>query len=361
MEDKSNKIFNENPLEILYLSFNQDTSCISIGSESGFKIVNTCPFLDLYFRDMKGGIGIVEMLNNTNILALVGGGKKPKYPVNEFILWDEEKGDKIGRIKLKQKILNVKLKEKKIYIVTSEKIYVFNFDLNLIDALESKNPLGLISLCYKEDIVAYPDRKIQGYIRIKNYDKKKNCILSAHNTPLSFIQLNQEGTLISTSSLKGTIVRIYNIINGLLVKEVRRGKEGSFINYISFEPTNKYLAVFSDRKTIHLFFLNNANGNNEENQNKKSKIISEEEEEKKNDGEISNIDKKSVFNGFNKFIKFFGAEYSFTKFKINCNKCICSFGTDNTINIATYDGKFYQVGFEPVNNSESFKIQEEKF
>ena len=360
MEDKSNKIFNEDPSEILYLSFNRDTACISVGSESGFNILKTYPFLDLYYRDMKGGIGIVEMLNNTNILALVGGGKSPKYPVNELILWDEEKGDKIGRIKLKQKIMNVKLKEEKIYIVTSEKIYVFNFNLNLIDALESKNPLGLISLCYKEDIVAYPDRKLQGYIRIKNYDKKKNYLFCAHKTPLSFIQLNQDGNLISTSSLKGTLVRIYNIINGLLVKEVRRGTEGSFINYISFDPSNKYLAVFSDRKTIHLFLLNNVNGNNEENQNQKSRIISEEEE-KKNDGEIIGINKKSVFNGFNKFFKYFGAEYSFTKFKINCNKCICSFGTDNIINIASYDGKFYQVGFEPVNNSESFKIQEEKF
>ena len=68
-----------------------------------------------------------------------------------------------------------------------------------------------------------------------------------------------------------------------------------------------------------------------------------------------------MFNGLNKFIKYFGAEYSFTKFKIHFNKAICAFGPDNTIIIVTYDGKYYQVGFDPVNNSESFKIQEEKF
>ena len=356
MQEQPQKILNNNFSEILYISFNQDSSCISIGSESGFKIINACPFLDLYYRDMKGGIGIVEILNNTNILGLAGGGKNPKYPLNEFVLWDEEKGEEIGNIKLKKDILNIKLKENKIYIVTSEKIYLFDFNLNLIDVLESKNSFGLISLCYKEDIIAYPDKKIEGYIRIKNYDKKLNYFFFAHRTPLSCLHLNQEGNLIATSSLKGTLVRIYNILNGNLIQEVRRGHESSFINYISFDPSQKYFAVVSDRKTIHLFFLSDNNLiNNGDNNNIKSKIISEEEEEKKN--EIVD-NKKSVFN---KFINYFGSEYSFTRFKINYNKAICNFGPDNTIIIVTYDGKYYQVGFDPINNSESFKIQEEKF
>ena len=361
MQEIQKKIFNENPSEILYLSFNQESTCISLGTETGFKRINACPFLDLYYRDMKGGVGIVEMLNNTNLLALVGGGKNPIYPPNELILWDEEQGKEIGRIKLKKKIINVKLKENRIYIVTEEKIFLFDFNLNLIDAFESKNPFGLISLCYKEDIIAYPDKKIQGYIRIKNYDKKMNYFFLVHKTPLSCIQLNHEGNLIATSSLKGTLVRIYNIINGILMKEVRRGTDASFINHIAFDPTQKYFAVASDKKTVHLFFLNNANLNlNEDNNNlRKSRIISEEEEKKNEIIDIEN--KKSGLNGINKFIKFLGSEYSFTKYKINFNKAICSFGPDNTVIIVTYEGKYYQIAFDPVSNSESFKIQEEKF
>ena len=91
MEEESNKILNENPNEILCVNFNQDGSCIAIGTETGFKIINTLPFLDVCYQNMGGGIGIIEMLNTTNIFGLVGGGKNPKYPVNELIIWDQEK------------------------------------------------------------------------------------------------------------------------------------------------------------------------------------------------------------------------------------------------------------------------------
>ena len=104
----------------------------------------------------------------------------------------------------------------------------------------------------------------------------------------------------------------------------------------------------------------NNNNNTEQNHQNKSRIILEEEE-KKNEGSDIIDDKKGVFYGFNKFFKYFGSEYSFTKFKINFSKSICTFGPDNSIFVVSYDGKYYQVGFDPINNSESYKIQEERF
>lgn len=390
MQGQVKKILNDNPNEILYINFNQDGTCIAVGTETGFKIINISPFLDLYYKDLNGGIGIIEMLYKTNILALVGGGKNPKFKLNELIIWDEEKDAQICKITTKYKILNTKIRENKIYIANKSQILVFDFNtLNLIETLETKNIRGLISLCYKEDIVAYPDIQHEGTVKIKNYDTNKEDTLKAHKTPLNCIQLNQDGTMIGTCSLKGTLIRVYNIANKQLIREVRRGAESANVNCISFDISQKYFIVVSDRKTIHLFFLINNNNTNNITNNSENQISSdiektesvdkiekiEVEEVNNNNGNnnnsINNINneenknRKSIFEGMSNFLgvgkRYFGSEWSFARMKINISKSIAIFKPDNCIIIVTYEGKFYQASFDPINGGECIKIQEEKF
>jgi hypothetical protein len=42
-------------------------------------------------RDLKGGIGIVELHYASNIMALVGGGLYPKFQDNKVIIWNDGK------------------------------------------------------------------------------------------------------------------------------------------------------------------------------------------------------------------------------------------------------------------------------
>lgn len=51
------------------------SSCISVGTRSGYKIYNCEPF-GRCFNEAPGGIGIVEMLFCTSLVALVGAGDK---------------------------------------------------------------------------------------------------------------------------------------------------------------------------------------------------------------------------------------------------------------------------------------------
>ena len=65
--------------------------------------------------DLGGGIRIIEMLYRCNIVALVGGGKNPKFPPNKLILWDDAQLKSIGEISFRTDIKSIKLHTKRSF------------------------------------------------------------------------------------------------------------------------------------------------------------------------------------------------------------------------------------------------------
>ena len=372
--ENNNNIDSENDSnKMLYISFNQNCSCFAIGTESGFTIYSTFPYKDKFTRTLNGGIGIVEMLNSSNILALVGGGKCPKYNKNKVIVWDDYQQIVISELKFTNSIKNVKLKNDKIFIILEKKIFVFNLEtyenIETIDTCE--NPKGLIGINNDQNftVIVYPistgENNFKGICKIKFYENEKEVIVKAHESQINYLQINFDGTILAVACDMGKIIRIFRTIDGQFLNEFKRGKEKAEINYMCFEQKGNFLAITSDRKTIHIWSMgssikkskeikikaqqnnnNNINNNNINNNNDNNNNINKVEEKDKNKNnngkKIDELPENDT--GFFKHFGFDKSEYSFAKVRLNEEqKSICAFVPENKLIIVTSNGMYYQA------------------
>ena len=328
-KDNKEEIEDEN---ILYISFNQESSCFCIGTETGFRIYNSYPLKLSCKRKMDGGIGIIEMFSRSNILALVGGGSNPNFDKNKVILYDDSKEKIVTEIIVTYNVLNVKLKRTMIFIIGDNQINVFSFSNNYlkIDTIYTyENKTGIMGIALESNInlICYPSAV--GEVTLKNYDIKKEDkyetkTIKAHNNEIMAITLNNDGSLLATTSNQGTIIRIYQTNNLSLIQELRRGSQASEIFSLAFNYNSKYLACSSSKGTIHVFCIKNEQN---ETQNQKSMIGS-----------------FFGFLGFNS--QYLNSEWSFAQYHLNLKtKSVIAFKTLslNNIIVLTYDGK-YKLG-----------------
>jgi WD40 repeat protein len=225
---------------LLFLNFNQDQGCFACGTDAGFRIYNCDPFKETFRRRFDatpaggagGGIGIVEMLFRCNILALVGGGRNPKYSPNKVMLWDDHQSRCIGELSFRVEVRAVKLRRDKIVVVLEHKIYVYNFsDLKIVHQTDTvANPKGLCALSPTQGntVLACPGLN-KGQVRVELYDVGATKFISAHDGDLAFLALSLDGDRLATASEKGTLVRVYDTSKATLLHEFRRGADRATI------------------------------------------------------------------------------------------------------------------------------------
>jgi WD40 repeat protein len=210
---------------LLSVAFNQDHGCFSCGTQTGFRIYNCDPFKETFRREFDGaGIAIVEMLFRCNILALVGGGKAPRYSPNKVMIWDDHQSRCIGELSFRSEVRAVRLRRDKIVVVLEFKIYVYNFaDLKLLHQIETlANTRGLCALSPGPTscVLACPGQR-RGEVRVELYSVKKTRFVQAHDSSLACMALCLNGALLATASTKGTLIRIFSTVDGSKLQEVK--------------------------------------------------------------------------------------------------------------------------------------------
>lgn len=348
--------------ELLYVGFNQDYGCFACGTDTGFRIYNCDPFKETFKRDFnKGGIGYVEMLFRCNILALVGGGRNPRYPPNKVMIWDDHQNRCIGELSFRSEVKAVKLRRDRVVVVLEHKIYVYNFaDLKLVDHIEtSANPKGLCALCpYNTNTVLACPGLQRGHVRVELYDAKKTTLIPAHETALACFALNYDGTRLATASEKGTLIRIFDTVTGAPLQELRRGADRAEIYSIAFHPNSQWLASSSDKGTIHVWALGAGAGKPVEEKN--DSVASSPKDKAELDKKANPKSSLSFMKGL--LPKYFSSEWSFSQYRVPETRSIVAFGAEkNSINVVTADGVFYKAIFDPEKGGEMAQESYMKF
>ena len=71
------------------ISFNQNYSLVSIGTNRGYKIIQLNPVL-LHEKNLLGSISHCELSFRSNLLALVGGGPLPKFTSKKVVIYNDK-------------------------------------------------------------------------------------------------------------------------------------------------------------------------------------------------------------------------------------------------------------------------------
>ncbi|KAG7124770.1 Autophagy-related protein 18 like [Verticillium longisporum] len=257
-----------------FITFNQDHSCLAVGTSKGFRIYHTDPFSKIFSSD-DGNIAIIEMLFSTSLVALI---LSPRH----LIIQNTKRSSVICELTFPSAVLAVRLNRKRLAVVLESEIYLYDIsNMSLLYTIPtSPNPNAICALspssenCY----IAYPlpkprdesgDRRPTHAPPLSNYVAptsgevlvfdtvalKAVNVIEAHRSPLCCISLNAEGTLLATASETGTIIRVFSIPKGQKLYQFRRGTYPSTIYSMSFNLSSTLLCVSSTSDTVHIFRL----------------------------------------------------------------------------------------------------------
>ena len=339
----------KNP-KLLNVAFNQDNSCFAVCSETGFKVFASYPMELKMERDFSitpdkknvidnerpvetkfpvksingnefTGIGIIKMLYKTNYIALVGGGKKPKFPINKVYIWDDFKQKESIVLEFNTPVLNVHLSRKHIFIILKNfsLVYSFKSKPELLYSFETiNNDFGVSEIVVYENssIFVFPGRVV-GQLHVvdinntntvmanknnidngddgddnnkdnddsdkskndftivtneRDKEKKSIGLIKAHKNPIQSVCLSSNGKMVASASNQGTIIRIHDTKTCSLLYEFRRGVDSAIVTSMKFSPNNEKLAVLSDKHTLHVYYIQppdaeNGGGGNDDDDN----------------------------------------------------------------------------------------------
>nr|XP_006822202.1 PREDICTED: WD repeat domain phosphoinositide-interacting protein 4-like [Saccoglossus kowalevskii] len=314
--------------EVINLRFNQDQGCFACAMQSGVRIYNVEPLAEKLHLDSDevGSVEQIEMLNRTNLIAIVGGGSRPKFADNTVLIWDDIQKKFVLELTFPLPVIGVRLHTagNKIAIILEKRIYVYSFPnkpvkLFSFDTRENPNGLCEISCSTENPILAFPGHKC-GSLQIFNLNATEQgsssspINISAHQNEIACIAINQRGNRVATASKKGTLIRVFNVqdlknVRSEPIVELRRGADPA--------------TLYCDKGTVHVFALGD-----------------------------TTLNRRSKFSKMGKVLgQYVESQWGLAHFTVPAEcACICAFGSASSVIAVCMDGTFHRYVFTPDGN-----------
>ncbi|MEW5307303.1 MAG: hypothetical protein WDW36_009710 [Sanguina aurantia] len=227
---------------IMHVSFNQDCTCVALGSTEGVAIYNLESHLTCY-KHAIGAVSIAEMLFCTSLVAFVGAGEQPTLTPRRLSVLNTSTQKIIQDMNFATRVLAVAMNRQRLVVVVEKKAYVYALHtLALLRSLETPdNAKGLCALgtCSEPTLLALPASDTTGLLRV--YDLLQDggdalCEIEAHKTPLAIMAWSPCGRLLASASTTGTVIRVHRLPTAAKVYTFRRGALNATIHSLAFSP-----------------------------------------------------------------------------------------------------------------------------
>lgn len=200
------------------------------------------------------------MLFCTSLVALVGAGEHPSFSPRRLQIANTKRQSTICELNFVNKVLAVKMNRKRLVVVLEDRIHIYDITnmkiLHTVDTTPNVNGVCALSPNSDANYLAYPASTNDGNVLIfDSLNLQASSVMQAHKGPVTCMAFNYAGTMLATSSEKGTVIRVFSVPEAKKLYQFRRGSYPATIYSINFSIDSTRLCVSSSTDTVHIFKL----------------------------------------------------------------------------------------------------------
>ncbi|KAF8505957.1 WD40-repeat-containing domain protein [Russula emetica] len=262
-------ISSTDPLVLYDVRLDPDSQIFTTSTPDGFAVYRTLPLELLRKREVSGGVlSSVVPMHCSSLLFLVGGGRDPRYPPNKVIFWNESLGKEVAELEFREKVRGLACRRGWLAVALRRRVVVFEIGESVKrygewDTYDNSRGVIAIATGAYSTLLAAPGRQ-PGHVQLIHLPpcpppvpptKHPHSVIVAHNTAITTLAVTPSGKLLATTSVRGTLVRVWDTATGKQTRELRRGSDQAEIYGVAFRPDEAEICVWSDKGTIHVFSL----------------------------------------------------------------------------------------------------------